>query len=343
MRVAFVGMQRKLSTLPPDYLWTFVQFHLEIPYYYARDGGMDVVVTYPDEEFAVDNLEMSFPLGGGKIRLVSESRFQSYNCDIVIHWRKWFPELKARGGFNLMLSQDHSYSSQTVDQIQQAWLHDVLDGLLVFPGWHHQNCFDELQGIIPFENMYSGCTLGVDTDIYCPAVEKDPYHLLWASDPGRGLDQTIDVFFGLRAFDHRYHLTITYPDYVTYDLSSMPKHSNIEVIHGLRNSPKLWDIFNSAGVVPYASRFKEPSSRVHRQAQAAGCLVLYPPDMGTPSHLIENGHTGIVENINLWPQKIHKLVSSGKWVEIGKNAREMACRESWKVQAERFKERFGAQ
>ena len=98
---------------------------------------------------------------------------------------------------------------------------------------------------------------------------------------------------------------------------------------------KLWNLFRNTGVLPYTSTFPEPSSRVHRQAQAAGSLVLYPPNMGTPSEVIKNLETGIV-SYSPWADTIQELVESGKWKEIGVKAREFAISERWEVQAQRF-------
>ena len=171
-------------------------------------------------------------------------------------------------------------------------------------------------------------------------VGKDPYQLLWASDPGRGLEALINPFLRLWTSNRNFRLTVTYPDYVKPEsvarYASFLKHPSVRHMPGVRNSPKLWDLFNSSGVLPYSSTFPEPSSRCHRQAMAAGCLVLYPPNMGTPSNLIETNLTGIVEPVELWPELIQRLVSSGRRDEIGHSARTYAITENWQVQAARF-------
>ncbi len=58
--------------------------------------------------------------------------------------------------------------------------------------------------------------------------------------------------------------------------------------------------------------------------------------MGTPSFLIESGHTGIVSSPSAWPEQITKMIETGQWKTIGKNAREYAVSENWAVQAQRF-------
>ena len=345
LRVAFVGVKRTLKSLPPDYLWTFVRYHLELPWYYGQHPDMEVTLTLPHlGEYSGLHADWN-----GQILTEEDFIGDTGPYDVVVHWRKWFPDLYRREARNLLLCQDHSFSPEWKACVMSMLGKGRLGGLLVFPGWHRENTLDELSGVIPEVReelqsaMHAGFTLGVDTHIYRPDWDrKDPYHLLWASDPGRGLWRTVEMFHRLWALDHRFHLTVTYPDYVPSEalIKYQLDHPNIRVIHGLRNGPELWGLFNTAGFIPYASVFPEPSSRVHRQGQAAGCVVLYPPDMGTPSELIEDGVTGIVTDPGDWPRTIFGLVRSGAWRDIGQNARKFTETEDWSVQARRFYERF---
>lgn len=345
LRVAFVGVRRTLESLPsPDYLWTFVRYHLELPWYFGQNSDIEVTLTLPD----IGKSSGLHADWNGQILSEREFREDGYGgeYDVVVHWRKWFPDLYTSSGGhrlgnrNLLLCQDHSFSQEWKDTVRRAHADGQLDGILTFPGWHRQNTSTEVGPDIP---LYAGFTLGVDTHVYRPDWErKDPYHLLWASDPGRGLERTLEVFHRLWAVEHRFHLTVTYPDYVdpaalrAYRLD----HPGIRVLHGLRNGPELRDLFNTAGFIPYASSFQEPSSRVHRQGQAAGCVVLYPPDMGTPSELIEDRTTGVVCRPGEWPGRIFGLIGSGEWRDIGAAARKFAETEDWAVQSRRFYERF---
>lgn len=273
-------------------------------------------------------------------RYVDDPRFR---YDVVVHWRRWFDELCDPFARNVVLSQDHSYSQEWKSEVGLAAAGGLLDGILVFSTWHRDNIANELRGIIHHTRLYEGMTLGVDTDTYQP-IGKDPHHLLWASDPGRGLETLINPFLRLWSMDRSYRLTVTYPDYVKPEsvarFSSFLKHPGVRHLPGVRNGSKLWDLFNSAGVLPYSSTFPEPSSRCHRQAMAAGCLVLYPPNMGTPSQLIEDGLTGIVTDPSLWPEVIHRLVSTDRWRDFGHNARTFTLSENWAVQARRFHQFF---
>ncbi len=345
LRVAFVGMKRPPSDMPADYWPKFVQYHLELPYYFAKHSACYVDLTTVEP---VEYTEHWSPMNirGGQLDCITEGQYLDPDHDVasspyqvVVHWRKWFDDLYMPGARNVILCQDHSFSEEWKTNVRAAFLAGRLEGILVFPTWHWENTARELAGVIPSSRLYEGMTLGVDTDTYRPGI-KDPYHLLWASDPGRGLETLINPFLRLWAKDRRYRLTVTYPDYVRPESLTRfgPFFSHPAVTHrpGLRNGSALWDLFNNAGFLPYSSTFPEPSSRCHRQAMAAGCMVLYPPNMGTPSHLIEHGLTGIVEPVELWPDIIHSAVTSGRRDEIGQNARTFALTENWRVQAERF-------
>lgn len=336
MKVAFVGVKRKYQELPSQYIHNFNRYHLELPYYFARDGGNDVTISTVDM-----NLDSSYfrMIGDGlkhpnflEMKIESEFAASDEKFDVVIHWRRWFPELYRPEAINLINCQDHSFSQEWKQSVRQAMNEGKLNGILCFPAWHKKNLHEETG--IPLDRLYDGVTLGVDTGIYIPAIVKDPFQMLWASDPGRGLIDAIKLAIQLFSKDKRYRLNICYPDYVT--ARPVFNHPALVMRGNVSNGPELWNLFNSTGVLPYTSCFKEPSSRAHRQAQSAGSLVMYPKNMGTPSDLIESGKTGIVADIDTWSDTINDLVQSGKWKEIGDNARKLAVSENWEVQSKRF-------
>lgn len=340
LKVAFVGMKRAPSDMPEGYWPTFVRYHLELPYYYAQGAPINVtLVTTGRVEYAEQ-----FP-SGGSIRCITESDYltDETDYDVVVHWRKWSDDLYDPWARNIILSQDHSYGPEWLADVQDAAQGERLEGILVFPTWHKENTSKELAGILPANRLYEGMTLGVDTEVYYPNG-KDPFHLLWASDPGRGLESLINPFLRLWQKDRRFHLTVTYPDYVKPEsvarFTPFFKHPAVRHMPSVRNGPALWDLFNTAGFLPYSSTFPEPSSRCHRQAMAAGAVVLYPPNMGTPSHLIESGLTGIVESVDRWPDVILSIMAEERRDEIGHNARTYAISENWRVQARRFHDFF---
>lgn len=337
MRIAFVGVKRKYQELAPEYRNVFNRFHLELPYYYARDGNNHVTITTVDYS-QNDTLlrEWSDPWLDCQL----ETDFQNvgsdcYKPDVVVHWRKWFPEFWVPGAINLINCQDHSFSQEWQASTSRAFIEGKLKGILCFPTWHKRNLLRECPWL-PESRAFDGVTLGVDTDIYKPAPSKNPYQMLWASDIGRGLDDAMKLTVALWRKDKRFKLHVCSPDYARLAAVRSTMHPAWYMHGNMKNGPELWDLFNTSGILPYTSNFMEPSSRAHRQAQAAGCLVLYPPSMGSPSELIEDHRTGIVTPIERWVDTIVDLVGSGRWQEIGTNARSLALSQNWEVQAKNF-------
>lgn len=328
MKIAFVGISRKYQELVPEYRDFFNQYHLELPYYYAFEGRNDVTIVTPDLN---DVMLGGFYEKEGTLRCVTNDVFlDDEKYDVVIHWRKWIHGVAHKGKLNLINCQDQGFSMDWLEQVNGA---KELDGILCFPKWHSANTARELGWQQDDKRILYGVTLGVDTNIYKP-TSKDPYKMLWASDPGRGLDGAIRLAKRLHSFDSRFKLHICYPDYC-----KKPEHVADPALvweGNVSNGPVLWDLFNTSGILPYTSTFMEPSSRAHRQAQASGALVLYPPNRGTPSELIESDRDGIVSDPIGWDRKILQLVLSGRWKEIGDNARKLAVSENWSIQASRF-------
>lgn len=253
LSVAFVGARRPPSDLPVGYWPSFVRYHLELPWYYSRHAAVDVdLITVESNDYCEDWTE----LGGGTLRCVTEDVYLDSNkrYDVVIHWRRWFDQLADADARNVILSQDHSYNPDWLGEVDAAFKFGLLDGILVFPTWHEQNTARELRDIIPRDRLYQGLTFGVDTETYFPSSQKDPKLLLWASDPGRGLEQLINPFLRLWSSDHDFRLVVTYPDYVNQasllKYSSFFRHPGVVHSPNLRNGPVLWDLFNRAGFIP---------------------------------------------------------------------------------------------
>jgi hypothetical protein len=342
MRIAFVGVKRKYQELSPGYRDMFNKCHLELPYYYARDGRNSVLITTVDYRDTINHRDedggivfQPREINSGVLACDNEENYKKYapQFDVVIHWRKWFPELYRPEAINVINCQDHSFSDEWKRSVLQAFVEKKLFGILCFPKWHKRNLSQELGPSFPQDRLLDGVTLGVDTDIYQPSLDKNPYEMIWASDPGRGISSALCLAHELFKVDRRFRLHVCHPDYSSGQRIAHPAvvfHGNID------NGPELWDLFGKTGILPYTSNFMEPSSRAHRQAMAAGSLVLYPPGMGTPSELIENRMTGIVEPIEGWVWSIVDLIQTGEWHRIGDRARKYALSERWAVQAQRF-------
>lgn len=330
MKIAFVGVQRKYKELDSTYIDYFNRYHLELPYYFARDGANEVVITTVDE---IAHSKFLFN-SGGSLCTMFENDFISLKekFDIIVHWRKWFDKLYKQEAINLINCQDHSFDSSWQLNASKAFNNRKLHGILCFSTWHKRNLLKECKWLSE-DRALDGVTLGVDTDIYHP-TKKDPYKLLWASDPGRGLAKACNLVYRLFQLDKRFRLHICYPDYVKDNIKI--DHPALVFHRNLKNDEILWDLFNTSGILPYTSIFCEPSSRAHRQAQAAGCMVLYPPNMGSPSELIIDDVTGIVKPISCWVNIIFNAVRKDTWSKLGNKAREFAVKNNWSVQANNF-------
>lgn len=347
MRIAFIGIEKDWLDLERrNYVRQFIQYHLELPYYYAVYGfnSVDIVSDYAWGPV------MTFQ-DASPVEVLRYDEFLKREYDVVIHWRKWFEECHRPEAINVINSQDHSYGREWLQTVESATVDDKLYGILCFPTWHERNIAEECIRMPVAPRLLPGVTLGVDTSIYQPSPEKNRHQLLWASDPGRGIQEAYEITMMLFQRDKRFRLHVCWPDYVNlqYDIGGELQSGMIKVIHpaivyhdNLDNGPELWNLFNTSGFLPYTSIFKEPSSRAHRQAMAAGCVVLYPPDMGTPSELIQPGVDGIVCDVEHWVSLIDQYANANEYHYelISNNARTRAVAENWRVQAQRFNKLF---
>jgi glycosyltransferase involved in cell wall biosynthesis len=259
--------------------------------------------------------------------------------EVVVHWRDWFEELYDRKAYNVLHTCDHTYPADWKAKVWAAIKSGKLKKIICYRGWHRENMAHEMH-MTPEQAddlLLTDLTFGVDPEIYTPSPNKDRRALLWSSDPGRGLMGAIQIAIQVHSRDKRFKLHVCHPDYVKMNPIQHPAivwHGNVP------NGPALWKLFNETGMLIYTSTFREPSSRACRQAQAAGSLVFYPPDMGTPSEYIRNGETGVVRHPSLWAEQILAAPDSTHYDRITRNAVAQARSESWEVQAQRFKETF---
>lgn len=338
--LAFVGIKKKFSSIENELqisVSDFVRYHLELPWYYSLYGKNKVFITTVDQKD-----QCLLPNSSVDVTLVNETDLSKCAVDVVIHWRSWqqwaFDSLP--NSLHLLQTQDHSFSNEWINNVTKAIREKALSHIIAFETWHANNTHLEIQSIeknFDRSSILTKLHLGVDTTIYKPK-EKDPYKLLWASDPGRGLQKCIEVFSILYRLDKRYKLHVLCPDYARNPFSGI-NHPGIVTHNNIRNSPELWDMFNTSTYIPYTSTFMEPSSRVHRQGQAAGCCVIYPENMGTPSELIVHCVNGVIMNECSKPVDWANMILSlngDNSKSIGKSSRMFALTEDWSVQAVRF-------
>ena len=342
MRIAFVGIEKDWEDLERrNYVLEFVKYHLELPWYYADPGEniVDVISDHHSGPFKSFHKGCVQVIRPETVELYTK-RYGEY--DVIVHWRKWFEEHYNPSAVNVINSQDHSYGPEWLKTVEKATEDGKLHGILCFPKWHEENLVRELSRLSRAPQLLSGVTLGVDTGIYHPSQPKDTHALLWASDPGRGIGGAVELAIRLFQRDNRFRLHVCWPDYYRDWVSKiLPAHPALVVHRNLDNGPELWGLFNTCGFLPYTSTFMEPSSRAHRQAMAAGCVVLYPPDMGTPSDLITSGVDGVVAPVDDWVELILEYAEDPTaFALVSDNARSRALSENWEVQAVRFNELF---
>jgi hypothetical protein len=338
VKVAFVGVKRDYSQLSTEYVRMFNKYHLEIPFYYAELGGNDVTVTTTNYTG-----EPELFSSGGSFRNEAEQSYlgghDHHRYDVIVHWRKFFPELYHKEAINVLHTCDHSYDPKWKQDVIEALQTGKLRKVICYKGWHLNNMAGEL-GLDPVQVqswLTDELTFGVDPEIYKPAPNKDRYSMLWSSDPGRGMTGAVQLAVSLFQRDQRFRLHICHPDYV----KAQPIRHPAIVWHGnVNNGPELWKLFNETGILPYTSTFREPSSRAARQSQCAGSLTLYPPNMGTPSEYVRDMDTGVMRPMSQWADKIVEIVSGPEYDRITSRAREQALSESWAVQADRFNKKF---
>src|SRR5262245_44059021 len=109
MKICFVGVKRPFQEIPANYIPSFVRYHLELPWYFARDGRNEVYITTPDYQDAWADRSP----GGGSLRCIYEEALETFGpFDVVIHWRKWFSNLYGERAVNVILCQDHSFDPE---------------------------------------------------------------------------------------------------------------------------------------------------------------------------------------------------------------------------------------
>lgn len=137
-------------------------------------------------------------------------------------------------------------------------------------------------------------TNGIKTDAITelPDLPRDPYRLLWASSPDRGLYQTLQVFQRAREFEPRLNLRIAYgwdniDKLIAQHGDAGPwKREKDRVLSlckegvtllGRLGQQALWREYQQAGLWVYCTAFTETSCISSMEAQALGAIPVFTP------------------------------------------------------------------
>lgn len=135
---------------------------------------------------------------------------------------------------------------------------------------------------------------GIKTDamesLHVPT--RDPYRLIWASSPDRGLESTLKVFNRAREFEPRLSLHVCYGwDNIDKLIAQHGEHGPWArekrkildlcgpgvVLRGRLGQRALWREYLQAGLWVYCTAFTETSCITCMEAQALGAIPIYTP------------------------------------------------------------------
>jgi glycosyltransferase involved in cell wall biosynthesis len=151
---------------------------------------------------------------------------------------------------------------------------------------------------------------GVVGDYYIPhddpSLERDPFAIVYAAHPSKGLQEAIEVLKDLRKRDSRFSLHI-YGGYQLWGGGERPLPDEEGVhYHGIIGQSELALQMQSCGFNLNLQTREEPFGMVVIEAMKAGCIVLATP-VGAYPEIINHGYNGFIvgrENNHQEPTKL---------------------------------------
>jgi glycosyltransferase involved in cell wall biosynthesis len=125
-----------------------------------------------------------------------------------------------------------------------------------------------------------------------PVLERDPFRLIWASSPDRGLESTLKVFNRAREFEPRLSLHVYYGwdnidkliaqhgengPWAREKAKIMALCGPGVVLHGRTPQRQLWRAYLESGLWVYCTAFTETSCISCMEAQALGAIPVFTP------------------------------------------------------------------
>ncbi len=246
-------------------------------------GSEEAVINMAQELFKLGHRVIVYNACGAAEGVYNNIPYVDTNCfdqfaehDILIAWRN--PQF-----FRHPMNARRKY----------VWMHDVpnldffdkdtlenIDKIFVLSKFHRSLFTD-----IPDDKFYITRN-GVDLSLFKQGgnVNRDPYKVVYASSPDRGLDKLLimwpdikkavpeahlHIYYGWSVFDlfHRKPKELAWKKWIM----SMTKQDGV-TWHGRVGQPELAVEFQSAGVWAYPTYFEEISCITAMKAQVAGCI-----------------------------------------------------------------------
>lgn len=146
-----------------------------------------------------------------------------------------------------------------------------------------------------------------------PTPTRDPFRLVWASSPDRGLEATLKVFNRAREFEPRLSLHVCYGwdnidklieahgnkgPWVREKKAVMDQVGPGVTLRGRLGQKDLWNEYREAGLWVYCTAFTETSCISSMEAQALGAIPIYTPIWALTANV---GHGIAIEGQNSDP------------------------------------------
>ena len=139
--------------------------------------------------------------------------------------------------------------------------------------------------------------------------ERDPYAIVFASHPSKGLEEAMATFRILRELDSRFSLHLFGGNQLWAQEEVLPPNVQGVFYHGLVGQKELISNMQSYGFSLHLQNREEPFGMAIIEAMRAGCVVLASP-VGAYSELVEHQHNGFLVQGNSRLETTHKEASN---------------------------------
>jgi len=312
-----------VQTFGDNHILDFLQYQLEPIYYLHTLGGHDVTIINNNTTASINGFQFyrfeDFPRG-------------SY--DLLAFWRKITSSgknilKKTEYKLSTLYLCDFGYENnkdtyQTIQNFLETNPNHYLSPYTektIFR-WNMSPRFWHRDYICSIFDITTDRLLPFPKDGIHPEnlgyFQKTPKTVLFASSPSRGLKQLFQIFSILVKKDPKFELHVCVPErakrfkfeHIPFhkkiwrfkkdknDLASIYNFAPCQNLHYHSYMPPYtkehWDLFKKCEYLVYPSVFTEPSSRVTTHARGAGCVILYPPNMGSPSDFLTHQVDAII-------------------------------------------------